>query len=349
MLGAKIKSTEADMLLSITGSPGAQWILADSEKIIAECNAGLANISTLHSVEPSTTFNAFSVTKTATAAAILRLTEQKRINLNDSVNPMFDEFHFRYPFSVRELLAHQAGFPDPIPISWIHLATEDAIFDENEFIATVIERHSNQKFKPGARFSYSSIGYLILGRIIEKVTGEPYADFIRKNIISAAQDDGRLDYRINNFQNQAIGYHPRFSFSNLFLEFMLDKKKFVGGYFGRWMSFNHFYVNGKAYGGLIGNARGLMNYLQTYLSNNMFLDEEMQELMFTEQKGGMALGWFTGSLKGTKYVCHAGGGGGYYCEIRIYPALRIASVLLRNRSSFGDLRLLDKIDGRTIF
>ena len=63
----------------------------------------------------------------------------------------------------------------------------------------------------------------------------------------------------------------------------------------------------------------------------------------------MALGWFTGSLKGTNYVCHAGGGGGYYCEIRIYPALRIASVLLRNRSSFGDLRLLDKIDGRTIF
>jgi len=70
--------------------------------------------------------------------------------------------------------------------------------------------------------------------------------------------------------------------------------------------------------------------------------------MFTEQKSNMSFGWFTGILNGCRYVAHAGGGGGYYCEIRIYPELNIASAILRNRSSFRDLRLLDKVDGRFI-
>jgi len=349
MFQGRLKQIKQDQLLSIAGSPGAQWILSDAEKVIAECNAGFANLSNGQMVGPKTTFNAFSVTKTATAAGVLKLAEQKRIDLNDPVNPMFNEFHFKYPFTIRELMAHQAGFPDPIPISWVHLASEDTIFDENHFISTLIDRHSRQKFRPGTRFSYSSIGYLILGLIIEKITGEPYAEYIRSKIIPRQKDGASLDFRINDFHNHATGYHPRFSFSNLLLEFLLDKKKFVSGYSGRWMAFNNFYVNGKAYGGYVGNARGLTAYLQSYLNDRIFTQKETKEFMFTGQKGGMALGWFTGSVKGHDYVCHAGGGGGYYCEIRIYPGLALATVLLRNKSSFGDLRLLDRIDGKTLF
>jgi CubicO group peptidase (beta-lactamase class C family) len=349
MLRGKVKTIASDQLLSITGSPGAQWIVADAEKIISECYAGISNLSTQQPVSPATTFNAFSVTKTATAAAILKLADLKKINLNDPVNPMFNEFHFKYPFTIQQLISHQAGFPDPIPISWIHLATEDPSFDENRFITSSIDRHSNQKFRPGTRFSYSSVGYLILGRIIEKAIGESYANYIRKNIIPELKEGSSLDFQIKRNNDHATGYHPRFSFSNLLLEFLLDKKKFVSGYSGRWMSFNNFYVNGKAYGGFVGNARGLIAYMQSYLEHGIFYHEETERLMFTEQKGGMSLGWFTGSLLDTQYVCHAGGGGGYYCEIRIYPNLGLASVLLRNKSSFGDLRLLDKIDAQTIF
>ena len=110
------------------------------------------------------------------------------------------------------------------------------------------------------------------------------------------------------------------------------------------IAFKNFYINGKAYGGFIGNARGLASYLQSYLSYKIFSNHQTQQLMFSEQKGGMSFGWFTGRLNTHEYVCHAGGGGGYYCEIRIYPLLKMASALLRNRSSFSDQRLLDKID-----
>jgi D-alanyl-D-alanine carboxypeptidase len=59
---------------------------------------------------------------------------------------------------------------------------------------------------------------------------------------------------------------------------------------------------------------------------------------------GMCMSWFTGKLKGYRYFTHAGGGGGYYSELRIYPDLGIGSVLLFNRSGMRDQRFLDKVD-----
>jgi hypothetical protein len=70
--------------------------------------------------------------------------------------------------------------------------------------------------------------------------------------------------------------------------------------------------------------------------------------MFARQEPGMGMGWFTGILNGHIYHTHAGGGGGYYCEIRVYPALRMTSVLMTNRSGFSDERLLDRLDKEVI-
>jgi D-alanyl-D-alanine carboxypeptidase len=349
MKEVKIKDISENELLGVAKSPGAQYIAVNSIDILSECYAGYADILTKKPVTTESTFNCFSITKTVTAAAVMLLAEQNKIQLTDIVNPMFSEFSFEYPFTIGQLVSHQAGFPDPIPISWIHLASEDGTFDENGFLDKIIMKHSKQKYKPGTKFSYSSVGYMLLSLIIEKFSGQPYASYISKNILSKLNGSGVLDFGISNEQLHSTGYHPRFSITNLILGFFFDRKKFISNNSGNWTSFNNFYVNGKAYGGLIGNVRGLASYLQLYLSGEMFESSEKLKNMFTEQKPGMAYSWFTGKLNGENYVCHAGGGGGYYCEIRIYPSLKIASAMLRNKSSFGDLRLLDKVDTRTIF
>lgn len=73
-------------------------------------------------------------------------------------------------------------------------------------------------------------------------------------------------------------------------------------------------------------------------------------MLFTENRTlngkstGICLSWFKGDLKGMKYFAHAGGGGGYYCEIRIYPDLGIGSTIFFNRTGMSDQRFLDKID-----
>jgi hypothetical protein len=59
---------------------------------------------------------------------------------------------------------------------------------------------------------------------------------------------------------------------------------------------------------------------------------------------GMALGWFCGQLNGQRFVTHAGGGGGYYCEIRVYPEIGRGSLMMSNRSGFSDERMLNQFD-----
>jgi D-alanyl-D-alanine carboxypeptidase len=305
-------------LLNITKSPGAQYILIDLKGTLKELNAGYADLRTKLFVSSETTFNNFSVTKTATAASILQLSECKRLQLDNLANIYFDEFQFKYPFTIQQLLSHEAGFADPIPISWIHLASEEKKFDEQEFICKIVGNNSKQMYVPGKKFKYSSIGYLLLSRIIEKVSGMEYSEYVSKNILSKLLNvskhsndikSGSLSFEIKNQRNHATGYHPKYSFSNLLLSFFLDRKKYIDESIDSWTSFNNFYVNGKAYGGFIGNVRGLSSYLYLYLSNSIMNKPETMQLMFTEQKGGMAFGWFTGQLKGNKYVCHAGGGG----------------------------------------
>jgi hypothetical protein len=59
---------------------------------------------------------------------------------------------------------------------------------------------------------------------------------------------------------------------------------------------------------------------------------------------GMCMSWFSGELNSVKYFAHAGGGGGYYCEIRIYPHIKMGSVIFFNRTGMSDERYLDKVD-----
>jgi len=58
----------------------------------------------------------------------------------------------------------------------------------------------------------------------------------------------------------------------------------------------------------------------------------------------MCLSWFRGELAGQEYYMHAGGGGGYYCELRIYPGLGMGSVIMFNRSGMTRENFLDKLD-----
>ena len=118
---------------------------------------------------------------------------------------------------------------------------------------------------------------------------------------------------------------------------------------GKWKAFNNFYVNGTSYVGLIGTPDAFVNYIQDLLkSNNHLLSDSYKKMLFTENRNdkstGMCLSWFSGQLNGNKYYAHAGGGGGYYCEIRLYPDTGIGSVVFFNRTGMSDERFLDKLD-----
>jgi CubicO group peptidase (beta-lactamase class C family) len=183
-------------------------------------------------------------------------------------------------------------------------------------------------------------------------TGTSYVEYITQNIIRRlGLNAAELGFEILNPSTHAIGYQKRSGFMNLLLGFFLDKSKFMGKAEGNWKPFRSFYVNGTSYGGLIGTPAAFVKYVQALLTpGNELLSDDYKRLLFIENKTrnhqatGMCLSWFKGQLNGIDYFAHAGGGGGYYCEIRLYPATGIGSVIFLNRTGMSDERLLDRID-----
>lgn len=326
-------------LLRIAKSPGVQYLLTGKEGIIYQQYAGLAHVQKKVPVDASTTFNAYSLTKTFTAAAVMNLVEEQKISLDDIANSFFPEFTFSAPFTIKQLLSHQSGIGNPLPLKWIHLTDED--FNEKEFLNRVISSNTRLRFKPGSKMSYSNVGFLLLGMLIEKISGKDYESFIIENIIRKSVGSGYLSFKKS--EQQSAGYHPKYSFTNVLLGLFFDRHKYMKAAEGKWSAFNSIYLNGKAYGGMIANATGLSEYLGALLNGKIISDASVKT-MLEEQKGGMSLGWFRGRLGKHDYFCHAGGGGGYYCEIKIYPGLKMHSVVMTNRTGFSDERLLDKID-----
>lgn len=333
-------------------SPSIQYFFFDQHKIIDSIQKGFADIKGQIEVDSNTTYHALSVTKTFTALATLQLVERELLELEKPVIHYLPAFAYGNEITVKQLLNHTSGIPNPIPLAWIHLEIEHQSFERNSFFDLIIEKNKKVKSRPNEKFAYSNLGYVILGQLIEKISGKPYEDYIIENIIQKlpiGQDD--MAFSIPNIDDHAKGYHKRMSFSNLILGLFIKKSKYMGENEGKWKLFKNYYVNGAPYGGLIGKPSAFVSYVQELLNENSgLISEKSKTLLFQENKNnqgkniGMCLGWFSGELNGVKYFAHAGGGGGYYCEIRIYPKVKKGSVIFFNRTGMSDERYLDTID-----
>ena len=342
-----------DRLIEDGATPGLQYLfLADAAELYSY-NGGMANLVKREPVTHLTTFNAYSVTKTFTAAAIVQLAEQGKVGLDRPIAQYLDQFPYDKSPTIRETLTHTGGFPNPNPMPWVHLAGEHAAFDKAQFVGEVLRSHNRLKSEPGRTYAYSNVGYLLLGEVIEKVSGQAFTEYVEQHLIRPLRlrDGETLAFAITRPQDHARGYLERWGLLNLALGFFIDRDRHIDARSGRWVQLRNLYVNGAAYGGLMGNARGFARYMQALLGRDDYLSPAIRALLLTPAHGPRAMelprsvGWFFGNLKGENYYTHAGGAAGYYCEIRIYPRIGRASVVMFNRTGIRDERILDRIDG----
>lgn len=333
-------------------TPSVQYVLFRKDTILKRFCIGFSDISKRNVVEENASYKLYSITKTFTALAILRLAEQNILELDQPARIYLPEFPYKSNITVRQLLTHTSGIPNPMPLNWIHAESEHKSFDRDQFFKKIFAIKNKARSKPNEKYAYSNLGYILLGQIIEKVTGDTYERYVTGNIIRRlGLNASDLGFELDDFNLLVKGYQKTISFSNMLLGFLLDKSKFMGQTEGKWKPFKNFYVNGVSYGGLIGTSDALVKYGQELLlSNNRLISESSLAALFTENKTndarntGMCLSWYTGQLSGYQYFTHAGGGGGYYCEIRIYPGQGIGSAVFFNRTGFSDERYLDKVD-----
>jgi len=196
-----------DSLISSDKTPSAHYIHFTEENVIYEYCKGLANIKAGKSITDQSVFHACSATKTFTALAILHLQQQGILNIEQPVKTYWPKFPYMGDITTHQLLSHTAGIPNPIPLRWIHLVNEHSSFDRNAFFQSIFEKYKTAKTGPNEKFLYSNLGYVLLGQLIEEVSGKKYEEFITGNIISKIGiQPGELGFTITDFANNVTGY-----------------------------------------------------------------------------------------------------------------------------------------------
>lgn len=336
-------------------TPGLQYLHVSPDAVLFRYQDGFARVAARAPVERTTTFSGLSVTKTLTAIAVLQLVESGVVALDRPAGAYLRDFPYPGSPSVRHLLTHTAGIPNPVPLRWTHAPAEHEGFDRNAFFARQFAAHPRVRAAPNARFAYSNLGYQLLGQVIEAVTGTSYEYFVTESVLERiGVSPEELGFGLDPAR-QATGYHKRRSLMYPLLGLFLDRSTAFAGREGGWQAFRPSYMNGPAYGGLIGTADGFARYLQALLDRSYpLLTPASLSLLFREHlldggtPSGMSLSWFVGELDGQPFRDHAGGGGGFYAELRIYPSLERGSVLLCNRTGMTNERLLDAVDRQVI-
>lgn len=168
-----------------TDGPGAEVIVLQGGKIRFLKGSGFANIERHVPINDQTVFNLASVSKQFTAIAIMKLVEQGKLSLEDtlpSLLPQFNSVTRATQIKVRHLLTHTSGLPDyieAIGINGERFAPRRP--PNNEDVIALLSKASGLCFSPGENWSYSNSAYVVLSRIVEEKTGMRFADYMKQS------------------------------------------------------------------------------------------------------------------------------------------------------------------------
>lgn len=329
--------------------PGIQYVIFDSEKLQHKFSGGMAQIDTKKKMHSYSVLNVFSTTKIITAIAILQLAQDGQLSLDDKLVKHFPTIPYKN-VTIRHVLSHSSGIPDPfIGNYYIHWSDEHASYDSDALLTSVLKENDTLKFNPGEEISYSNLGYAILGKIIENISGLRYETYVTKNIFNKLNlNPKEIGFGDQTQLNASKPYFKRMSILFNLLSMLLDNNKTKVE--GNWKSIDKpFYFDFPAHGGIVASAREYSKIFMDLLKNkSVLLSAKSKKILFTIQKqykkNKLAIGWFKGKMNDIPYFFHQGGGLGYIAEVRIYPTKSIGSLILINKSDGNSLSILSELD-----
>ncbi len=185
--------------------PGAAVLVVKDGQTVLRKGYGLANVELGVPVSPDMVFEIGSVTKQFTAAAILLLQERGQLRVEDDITKYLTDYPTHgEKVTVEHLLNHTSGIPSYTGMpEWLPRVREDMTLD------TLIALFKDKPFdfKPGAEWRYNNSGYILLGAIIEKVSGKSYEQFVEEELFAkAGMKASRYGHQEEVVPRRATGY-----------------------------------------------------------------------------------------------------------------------------------------------
>ena len=343
-------SQRFNAVLSQHGVVGGGVAIVHSQEPGRTLFFGEARKATHQTVDSETSYNWASITKTMTAIAILQLRDRGKLALSDpavryvpELREVHDDFGPIDAITIRELLTHSAGFRNP---TWPWDCDDASNCDWQPFEPTqwaqvsAMLPYTHIAFSPGTQWSYSNLGYVFLGQIIQRLSGDDFEVYVDKNILKPL-----------GMTNSYFDRSPYFLESHVSASYLRASDKLTE------QPFNFDTGITTSNSGLKAPVTDMVKYLRfligdpgnpvyDFVLRRSSLEEAWTGVLAVAEPGKtatpyskgaplMGLGFFVLNVGGHGYVYHDGDQGGFSSEMLIDPARRAGSLLVVNTTDTG--------------
>ena len=285
-------------------------IVAYKDQILYEEDFGYKNPITKAPMEPNMSYQLASVSKQYTAAAVLKLYEEKRLDIDQSVSTYLPGFKFE-KVTIRDLLKHRSGL-------WNYMYLTEQYWDKDlapnnlEVVDLINTNAPRLNFPAGRYFSYSNTGYVVLGAIVEQITQLGLGEFIEDEfLLPLCLDETFVDKHDRNENAILDGYQ---SYRRSFIELP-----------------EGFHNNAMGDKGIYASAKDLFVWFRD-LKNGKIVNENSVDLMFGRNENGKnkryGMGFRLEHKNGEEVIFHNGLWDGFRNGLEYHPKDELVVIVM---------------------
>jgi CubicO group peptidase (beta-lactamase class C family) len=296
--------------------PGYQLMVIKNNEVIQNSSFGLADIKRKIPITEKTRFRLASDTKAFTGAAILFLEEAGKIKHDDPIGKYFPEFPKELQaITVAQLLEHKSGLPDFGVLCEVSDKLKSIL--TNDVVLKWLVKNPKLKFKPGKKFEYSNLGYIVLASLVERVTKKTFPEYVAEKIF------------------KPLGMNDSF-FTTLDTETLPDVAKGYGSYPQfeprKKNSCNYTYGEDGIYTNIIDFSKWAM-----FNSKGKVFQEKLNDTDYS-------YGWSVTEINKRKIYAHSGSWMGFRTYARYYPNEDMWILILGNYPDVPFYEMSERIE-----
>lgn len=312
---------------NLADGPGASVLVTKDDSVIYEKSFGLASLEEGRRITPATNFRLASVTKQFTATCILMLASESKLSLDDPITKFFPGFpKYGDSITIRHLLTHTSGLVDYESL----MPDTQTVQIHDEGVLQLLSSIDSTYFKPGQEYRYSNSAYSLLSLIVERVSGEPFAGFLRTRIFEPLGMKSTVAFEegISTVQNRAYGYSRTDS-----------------GWVFRDQSSTSAVLGD---GGIYSSVEDLRLWDRA-LSAGKVLPPELQKEAWTSatlndgSKTNYGYGWYLDPYEGMARQYHGGSTMGFRNVLMRFPDQHLTIIILTNRNEGEPATIAERI------
>ena len=317
------------------GGPGAAVMVISDGKIVHQKGYGLANVETRRPITAQTTFDLASASKQFTAMAVMILAERGKLSYSDTLSRFFPELPpYASRITVRHLLTHTSGIPDYMDVFSKRpegVNPEPSSRDVIALLARIPEPH----FAAGDKYEYSNSGYVVLGQIVEKVSGLSFPAFMKAQVFHPLGMERTIvsDRIIAPSPNRAVSYDASWIFGWRYRN-------------ADYTALNRIYGDGNVNTSLDDMYQWDRALDTEVLVKRGTLAQAFQPSQLNDgTKSNYGFGWRLLTWYGRPILQHGGAWAGFRTNIARVPSERLTVVVLSNVTTFKVAEVTKTITG----